>query len=165
MSNYGSYDTASETKMSQLLRAFAVGTRIILGHVAIMVKSNEIPAMQALVRELGLAEVLCTADAMHCQIKTIAAVKASGGEALLQPGSLTRVRCIGALNERKFFYDKALSRSRGSPRCRHSVTRTCLRLHLLKAVRSLRPLTAAPSPRVIRYKIHAVENWMNFSAV
>ena len=80
----GSYDTASETKMSQLLRAFAVGTKIILGHVAIMVKSNEIPAMQALVRELGLAEVLCTADAMHCQIKTIEAVKASGGEALLQ---------------------------------------------------------------------------------
>ncbi len=80
----GSYDTASETKMSQLLRAFAVGTRIILGHVAIMVKSNEIPAMQTLVRELGLAEVLCTADAMHCQIKTIEAVKASGGEALLQ---------------------------------------------------------------------------------
>src|SRR5919199_5286906 len=70
--------------MSQVLRAFAVGSRIILGHVAIMVKSNEIPAMQALVRELGLAEVLCTADAMHCQIKTIEAVKASGGEALLQ---------------------------------------------------------------------------------
>ncbi len=80
----GSYDTASDTKMSQLLRAFAVGTKIILGHVAIMVKSNEIPAMQRLVGELGLAEVLCTADAMHCQIKTIAAVKASGGEALLQ---------------------------------------------------------------------------------
>lgn len=80
----GSYDTAAETKMSQLLRAFAVGTRIILGHVAVMVKSNEIPAMQALVRELGLEGVLCTADAMHCQIKTIEAVKASGGEALLQ---------------------------------------------------------------------------------
>src|SRR4051794_23861844 len=80
----GSYDTASDTKMSQLLRAFAVGTKIILGHVAILVKSNEIPAMQALVGELGLAEVLCTADAMHCQIKTIKAVKASGGEALLQ---------------------------------------------------------------------------------
>src|SRR3954447_5740719 len=70
--------------MSQLLRAFAMGTKIILEHVAIMVKSNEIPAMQALVGELGLAGVLCTADAMHCQIKTIAAVKASGGEALLQ---------------------------------------------------------------------------------
>jgi predicted transposase YbfD/YdcC len=80
----GSYDTAGDKKMSQLLRAFAVGTDIILGHVAIMVKSNEIPAMQALVRELGLAGVLCTADAMHCQIKTIKAVKASGGEALLQ---------------------------------------------------------------------------------
>jgi len=80
----GSYDTANDTKMSQLLRAFAVGTKIILGHVAIMVKSNEIPAMQALVSELGLTGVLCTADAMHCQIKTIEAVKASGGEALLQ---------------------------------------------------------------------------------
>jgi hypothetical protein len=34
--------------MSQLLRAFAMGTKIILGHVAILVKSNEIPAMQAL---------------------------------------------------------------------------------------------------------------------
>lgn len=80
----GSYDTANDTKMSQLLRAFAVGTQIILGHVAIKIKRNEIPAMQALVRELGLAEVLCTADAMHCQLQTIAAVKASGGEALLQ---------------------------------------------------------------------------------
>lgn len=80
----GSYDTANDKKMSQLLRAFAVGTKIILGHVAIIVKSNEIPAMQALVSELGLSGVLCTADAMHCRIKTIEAVKASGGEALLQ---------------------------------------------------------------------------------
>src|ERR1700685_446151 len=56
--------------MSQLLRAFAVGTDIILGHVAIMVKSNEIPAMQALVREIGLAGVVGTADAMQCQINT-----------------------------------------------------------------------------------------------
>ena len=80
----GSYNTASDMRMSQLLRAFAVGTKIILGHVAIMLKSNEIPAMQALVSELGLVGVLCTADAMHCQIKTIEAVKAAGGEALVQ---------------------------------------------------------------------------------
>ena len=80
----GSYDTAHDQKMSQLFRAFAVGTKIILGHVAILVKSNEIPAMQALVHELGLVGVLCTADAMHCQIKTIEVVKAVGGEALLQ---------------------------------------------------------------------------------
>src|SRR5690242_21918337 len=63
-----------------------------------------------------------------------------------QPGSLTRVRYIGALIERKFFYDKALSRSRGSPRCRQSVTRTGLRLHLLKAARLLRRSMVAPSP-------------------
>ena len=80
----GSYDTANDTTMSQLLRAFAGGTKIILGHIAVMMKSNEIPAMQALISELGLVGVLCTADAMHCQIKTIEAVKVSGGEALLQ---------------------------------------------------------------------------------
>lgn len=80
----GSYDTGHNKKMSQLFRAFAVGTKIILGHVTIMVKNNEIPAMQTLVRELGLAGVLCTADAMHCQIKTIEVVKAAGGAALLQ---------------------------------------------------------------------------------
>ena len=79
-----SYDTAQDTKMSQLLRAFAVGTKIILGHVAIMAKSNEIPAMQDLVRELALSDVLNTGDAMHCQSKTIEAVKASGSAALLQ---------------------------------------------------------------------------------
>jgi hypothetical protein len=62
------------------------------------------------------------------------------------PASLTRVRCIGVLIERKFFCNKALSRSRGSPRCRHSVTRSCLNLHVLKGVRLLRRLTAAPSP-------------------
>ena len=80
----GSYDTAHDQKMCQLFRAFAVGTKIILGHIAVMLKSNEIPAMQTLVHELGLAGVLCTADAMHCQLKTIEVVKATGGEALLQ---------------------------------------------------------------------------------
>jgi predicted transposase YbfD/YdcC len=83
-SQKGSYDTANDKRMSQVLRAFAVGTEIILGHIAIMAKSNEIPAMQALVRELGLCGVVSTADAMHCQIKTVEAVKASGGVALLQ---------------------------------------------------------------------------------
>lgn len=83
-SQKGSYDTAAGVKMSQLLRAFAVGTEMILGHIAIMAKSNEIPAMQALVRELGLAGMVYTADAMHCQLKTMETAKEAGGEALFQ---------------------------------------------------------------------------------
>ena len=71
-------------KMSQVLRAFSVGTEIILGHIAIMEKSNEIPAMQTLLRELGLSGTVCTGDALHCQIKTVEAAKESGGDALLQ---------------------------------------------------------------------------------
>src|SRR4051812_19074567 len=79
-----SYDTASDTKMSQLLRAFAVGTKIILGHVAIMVKSNEIPAMQMLVGELGLAGGEGTADATRGRIEPAAAGQAGAGEGLGQ---------------------------------------------------------------------------------
>src|SRR3954452_1355316 len=67
----------------------------------------------------------------------------------LQPASLTRVRCIGALIERKFFYDKALSRSRGGPRCRHRVTQTSSTLHVLTGVRLLPPLMAGPSPAML----------------
>jgi len=83
-SSKGSYDTGAGVKMSQLLRAFSVGTEIILGHIAIMEKSNEIPAMQTLLRELGLSGTVCTGDALHCQIKTVEAAKESGGDALLQ---------------------------------------------------------------------------------
>src|SRR3954454_19095626 len=60
----GSYDTASDTKMSQLLRAFAMGTKIILGHVAIMVKSNEFRRCRRW--SANLAWRGCCAPPMRC---------------------------------------------------------------------------------------------------
>ena len=39
----------------------------MLAHTEIDEKSNEIPAAQQMIRELGLTGVLITADAMHCQ--------------------------------------------------------------------------------------------------
>jgi len=53
-----------------LLSAFAVDTRLVLAHIEIDEKSNEIPAMQQLLKELkelDLAGHIATADAIHCQ--------------------------------------------------------------------------------------------------
>jgi predicted transposase YbfD/YdcC len=49
------------------LSAFAADGQIILGHLAIAEKSNEIPAAQEMIATLGLTGRLFTLDAMHCQ--------------------------------------------------------------------------------------------------
>jgi hypothetical protein len=52
---------------------------------------------------------------------------------------LTRIsqrgRCIGALDLRKSCCTNGLSEDQGESRCRQSVTRICLALHLLKDAR------------------------------
>jgi len=63
----GSFDSFNDRKATQLLSAFAVDTGLVLAHIEIDEKSNEIPAMQKLLQELGLAGHIATADAIHCQ--------------------------------------------------------------------------------------------------
>jgi len=65
----GSFDNFTDTKAKQVLTAFTVETGLVLGHIEIDEKSNEIPAMQQLLKELGLADHIATADAIHCQKK------------------------------------------------------------------------------------------------
>ena len=62
-----SFDGFHDRKAAHVLSAFAQGEAIILGHLATDDKSNEIPAAQALIEELGLEGRLFTLDAMHCQ--------------------------------------------------------------------------------------------------
>jgi len=51
-----------------VLSAFAIDTALVLAHVDIAEKSNEIPAAQALLAELGVPPAtLVTLDALHCQ--------------------------------------------------------------------------------------------------
>jgi hypothetical protein len=48
--------------------AYATDTALVLAHVDIAEKSNEIPAAQTLLAELGiLADAIVTLDALHCQ--------------------------------------------------------------------------------------------------
>ena len=64
----GSFDKFNDRAAAQVLSAFATDTALVLAHVAIAEKSNEIPAAQALLAELGVADgAIVTLDALHCQ--------------------------------------------------------------------------------------------------
>jgi DDE_Tnp_1-associated len=65
----GSFDSFNDIKAKQVLSAFAVDTALVLAHIEIDEKSNEIPAVQKLLEELDVAGHIVTCDAMHCQKK------------------------------------------------------------------------------------------------
>ena len=62
-----SFDNFNGRKAAQLLHAFDVEAGLVLAHVDIEEKSNEIPAAQQLLGELRVAHCVVTLDAMHCQ--------------------------------------------------------------------------------------------------
>jgi hypothetical protein len=82
----GSFDHLNDRKAAQALSAFASDAAILLAHSEIDIKSNEIPAAQQMIAELGLTGVLFTADALHCQ-KTFEAARDSGNALLAQVNS------------------------------------------------------------------------------
>ena len=64
----GSFDRFNDRAAAQLLSAFATDTALVLAHVDIAEKSNEIPAAQALLADLGVPPAtIVTLDALHCQ--------------------------------------------------------------------------------------------------
>jgi hypothetical protein len=63
----GSFDNFNGAKTKQVLSAFAVDTALVLAHIEIDEKSNEIPAVQKLMEELDLADHIINCEAMHCQ--------------------------------------------------------------------------------------------------
>lgn len=64
----GSFDSFNDRAAAQVLSAFATDTALVLAHVDIAEKSNEIPAAQTLLTELGVADgTIVTLDALHCQ--------------------------------------------------------------------------------------------------
>jgi hypothetical protein len=65
----GSFDAFNDAKARQILSAFAADTALVLAHIDIDEKSNEIPAAQKLLKELDVAGHVVTLDAMHCQKK------------------------------------------------------------------------------------------------
>ena len=63
----GSFDAFHDRKAAHVLSAFAADGQIILAHLAVAQKSNEILAAQDMIAALSLTGRLFTLDAMHCQ--------------------------------------------------------------------------------------------------
>jgi hypothetical protein len=60
----GSFDHFADRAAVHLVSAFEVTSTLILGHSE--VGEKEIPAVQHLLSDVGVAHRLVTADAMHC---------------------------------------------------------------------------------------------------
>ena len=65
----GSVDHFIDQRAAQLLSVFSQTDQLILGHLPVSSKTNEIPVAQQLIGELGLSGSLYTLDALHCQKK------------------------------------------------------------------------------------------------
>jgi hypothetical protein len=63
----GSFDNFVDQKAVHLLSVFDTGVDLILGHYETDEKSNEIPAAQEFLKEIGLSGYIMTMDALHCQ--------------------------------------------------------------------------------------------------
>ncbi|MCI4674102.1 ISAs1 family transposase [Candidatus Mycolicibacterium alkanivorans] len=72
--------TRPDGKAPHLLAAFDHDAGVVLGQVAVDVKSNEIPAARTLLGSLELDGVVVTLDAMHTQTDTATAITAAGGD-------------------------------------------------------------------------------------
>jgi len=74
----GSFDHLKDQPMIHLLSVFCTTNDLIIGHVEIPEKSNEIPTAQGLIKELGLpAGSVYTLDALHCQKKHLQRLRKS----------------------------------------------------------------------------------------
>lgn len=67
----GSFDRVKDIKALHMLNIFATDNDLIIANLEVSNKSNEIPAVQDLIREIGLEGCIFTMDAMHCQKKLL----------------------------------------------------------------------------------------------
>jgi DDE family transposase len=63
----GSFDAFSDRKAAHMLSALRQADQIVLGHLMVDEKSNEIPAAPELIEALGMEGCLFPLDAEHCQ--------------------------------------------------------------------------------------------------
>lgn len=79
----GSHDRSTGKPMLHLVRAWATENRLVLGHVAVDEKSNEITAIPALLELLDLRGSTVTIDALGCQSAITEQIVARGGNYVL----------------------------------------------------------------------------------
>jgi predicted transposase YbfD/YdcC len=80
----GSFDHINDRKAVHTLSALAVAEKIVLAHFEVDGKTNEIPCVPTLIRQLGLSDVIYTGDAMNCQRETFLAAAETSSYVLAQ---------------------------------------------------------------------------------
>ncbi len=78
-----SFTGAVDRSPLHLVQAFAVDARLVLGQLRVEAASNEITALPRLLELLNVRGRIVTADAMHTQRETAAAVTGRGGDYVL----------------------------------------------------------------------------------
>ena len=63
----GSFDAFCDRKAAHMMSALRHADQIVLAHLMVAEKSNEIPAAPELIAALGVTDCLVTLDAAHCQ--------------------------------------------------------------------------------------------------
>jgi DDE_Tnp_1-associated len=63
----GSFDAFNDQKAVHMMSALRQADRVVLAHVMVAAKTNEIPTAPELIEALGLKDCLFTLDAEHCQ--------------------------------------------------------------------------------------------------
>jgi len=79
----GAHDRAAGKSPLQMVSAFASETRLTLGQLATDDKSNEIPAVRALLSLLSLEGCTVTLDALHAQRQTAQTLRDQGADYVL----------------------------------------------------------------------------------
>jgi hypothetical protein len=80
----GTKQKEEDKKLAHLVSFFASDSKEILIARKTASKSNEIPLVQTMMEEFPLKDMIITLDALHCQSKTLKAIKDSGNDYVIQ---------------------------------------------------------------------------------
>ena len=80
----GTKQKEEDKKLAHLVSFFTSDSKEILLARKTADKSNEIPLVQEMMLEFPLQDMIITLDAMHCQAKTLKAIKESGNDYVVQ---------------------------------------------------------------------------------
>lgn len=80
----GSKQKEEDKKLAHLVSFFTSDSKEVIIARKTASKSNEIPLVQEMMQEFPLKEFVLTMDALHCQTKTLKAIKNSGNDYVVQ---------------------------------------------------------------------------------
>lgn len=112
-----SFDHFEDQQAAQLLSVFAQAESVIVAHIDLTEKPNEIPVVQTLLRDSGLTNCVFTVDALHCQGETLKTAKNSPNEVIVQvkanqPNLFVDCQRTSTMSQPEDVYQEPLTKTR-----------------------------------------------------